>query len=235
MSEQLRTPTIEAYWPTTQSLDLVRGELEATAMAVAAEVARFVKGESLEASWLPFPSLHEAIGTPRVFTNVPTLYAVVPTKSPWTVLWNNSFLCDGYDSLCWCLTKHHGLETLHWSSHDQTTTFQAGTSFTHRTRDRADVLERAVYVGREDRRWLFHESGTPLSEEDVDGYKARLKRKRLNEHRMVELLGRLQARPWDESFYDTGSGSRYFRMRRLEYPATITERDRQSVLTRGAT
>jgi hypothetical protein len=31
------------------------------------------------------------------------------------VLWNNSFLCDGYDSLCWCLTSHHDLTTIHWA------------------------------------------------------------------------------------------------------------------------
>ena len=43
----------------------------------------------------------QPVSTPSVFTNVSTCYLVLPTHSRWTVRWNNSFLCDGYDSLCW--------------------------------------------------------------------------------------------------------------------------------------
>ena len=219
----LRSAAIERWWPATQSLDLVDGPVELVAKAVEAEVLRFVNGEAVTTSWQPFPSLDAAFGMASEFANVPTFYLVLPTTSRWTVLWNNSFLCDGYDSLCWCLTTNHGFTTIHWSAHDDVTTFQPGASFTYRCSLPSGTTERSVYVGREDQRWLFHESGHPLPEEAVHEYKAKRVRDRLNERLVAEFLGRLGAYPWSEDFYATAS-SPCFVIGRSAAPATIVRR-----------
>jgi hypothetical protein len=197
----LRSGAIRNWWPTTQSLDLVEGTIESVAAAVESEVRRFLGNEAPTSSWRSHPNLDSALQEVPEFASVPTYYLVLPSRSRWAVLWNNSFLCDGYDSLCWNLTNSYGFTTIHWVAHDQWTTFQAGAMFCHRRRDSAGVVERAVYVGQEDRRWHFHAAGPPLPEEDLDGYAARQKRERLNEARIVQLLSRLDAAPWSEQFY----------------------------------
>ena len=219
----LRSDAIQRWWPTTQSLDLVEGTVETVASAVEAEIKKFLAGERLAPAWIDCASFGDALQEAREFANVPTLYLVLPTTSRWCVLWNNSFLCDGYDSLCFSLTANHGLTTVHWSAHDGPTTFQAGSTFRHRKRHATVVVERAVAVAQEDRRWLFHQSGEPLPEEDVTKYVARLKKDRLNEGLMVALLARLGAAPWDETFYSMGR-QRCFSLWRPNPPATVTKR-----------
>jgi hypothetical protein len=226
-----RSRTIEQWWPTTQALDLVEGPVEAVAAAVLAEVSRFVVGESLRSSWKSFANLDAAFGTATEFTNVPTFYLVLPTRTQWTVLWNNSFLCDGYDSLCHCITKNHRLTTLHWSAHDEWTTFQSGASFTHRHANGSAVVERSVYVAQTDRHWDFFQSGPPLPEEEVQLYTARRKRDRLNEEHLSHLLARLGASPWSEEFY--ALPGRCFAIHRHAAPETITRRRREEVLANG--
>src|SRR6185503_5189563 len=120
-----RDKVIQKWWPTTQALDLVEGSVEAVAAAVHAEVSRFITNDPIKTSWESFASLNTAFEAAPEFTNVPTFYLVLPTHSKWSVLWNNSFLCDGYDSLCHCLTMNHRLTTVHWSAHDEWTTFQS--------------------------------------------------------------------------------------------------------------
>ena len=73
------------------------------------------------------------------------------------------------------------------------------------------------------------ESGTPLPEEDLAGYQARRKRDRMNEARMMELLGRLGAHPWVESWYDLPGRPAY----RLERPtpAHASRREPRQVIT----
>jgi hypothetical protein len=196
-----RSEVIQKWWPTTQCLDLVEGTVEVVAAGVQEEVRRFLEDEPISTSWEEFPNLDAAFRVASEFGHVPTVYLVLPTHSRWSVLWNNSFLCDGYDSLCHCLTHNHGLTTLHWSAHDEWTTFQSGAGFTHRQLVGGTVAKRSVHVGQEDKRWHFHASGEPLPEEDLEGYGARLKRDRLNEERMTEFLSRLGAFPWSEEFY----------------------------------
>src|SRR5215218_9060395 len=157
----LRSESIQRWWPATQSLDLVEGPVEAVAKAVETEVRRFVRGEPVATAWQPFPSLDAAFGMASDFANVPTVYLVLPTRSRWTVLWNNSFLCDGYDSLCWCLTTNHRLGTMHWRSSDEDAVFQAGSSFTFRNQSESGLNERSVYCGKNDERWEFHAVGEP--------------------------------------------------------------------------
>jgi hypothetical protein len=228
----LRTDTLRRWWPTTQSLDLVEGPVAAVAAAVEAEVVRFLEGEAVITSWEAFASLDAAFRAAPEFANVPTFYLVLPSRSRWTVLWNNSFLCDGYDSLCWCLTKNHRLTTVHWSAHDQSTTFQVGAAFCHRRWSGTTVVERSVQVAQEDERWSFRQSGQPLPEEDVRSYGARRKRERLDEALMAQLLARLGATPWSEEFYAVPE-QRVFVLRRARLPAAVIRRPASDVVRAG--
>jgi hypothetical protein len=211
---------VQRWWPLPASLDLVRAPVDSVASAVLAEVTRFVAGERLSSTWVPFAAIDQVFASVGVFTDVPTVYFVLPTHSDWTVLWNNSFLCDGYDSLCWCLTTNHGLTTMHWLSSDEDAVFQAGSSFTFRKQANSGLNERCVYCGKNDKRWEFHALGDPLTEEDTAAYSARRIRDRLNEQGMLRLLGKLGARPWEDDFYRAGEACR---IERLSYPDRIMQ------------
>jgi hypothetical protein len=216
----LRSEIIQKWWPTTQSLDLVEGPADKVAAALHTEVTRFVKEEVVATSWENLPDLDSAFRIASEFANVPTVYLVLPTRSKWSVLWNNSSLCDGYDSLCSCLTNNHGLLTIHWAAHDTWTSFQSGATFIHRRQSMGRIIKRAVHAGQTDKSWDFSQMGEPLSEEDVEGYKARRKRDRLNEERVVALLARLEATPWQDQFYALPE-SQTFVLRRENPPATV--------------
>ncbi len=206
---------IKKWWPLPHSLDLVQAPADEVASAVLAEVNRFtrdVDGEQPASGWVPFATLDDVFGSVSVFTNVPTVFFVLPAWSDWSVLWNNSFLCDGYDSLCWCLTNNHALTTMHWGASDKDAVFQAGSSFTFRMRLGGETVERSVYCGKNDTRWHFEAVGKSLPEEHVDAYSAIRKRDRLNEAGMLALLARMGARPWDERFYRTGQAFRIERV-----------------------
>lgn len=184
-----------------------------------------------EAVWEKHPDLDAVFAAPPEFANVPTWFVALPTRSRWVVLWNNSFLCDGYDSLCWCLTRNHGLTTVHWSAHDTTTTFQPGAAFHHRRRDGEALVERSVSCSATDGRWAFAERGEPLPEEDLSGYGARRKRDRLDERRVAALLARLGAEPWAEGFYEVADRP-CFVVRRTAPPATVHTRPPAAVVAR---
>nr|WP_315468715.1 hypothetical protein [uncultured Undibacterium sp.] len=228
---ELRSQSIQKWWPTTQALDLVEGDCDVVAKAVHGEVSRFCGEEVVDGDWEIFPNLDAAFGAANEFANVPTFYLVIPTFSKWVVLWNNSFLCDGFDSLCHCLTINHALTTLHWSAHDEWTSMQSGAVFSYRYVKDGDVFERTVQTAQQDRKWMFFESGKPLVEEDLQLYKTRIKRDRLNEERVSQLLARLGAFPWSEEFYDFSKP--IFVIRRRMKPPTIVTRNRKDVLTQG--
>ena len=212
---------IEKWWPLPVSLDLVRAPVDVAAATVMAELTRLVGERQLSSAWVPFGSIGQVFGSVAVFTNTPTVFFLLPTHSNWTVLWNNSYLCDGYDSLCWCLTTNHGLTTMHWSSSDEDSVFQAGSSFTFRTASESGLSERSVYCCKNDEHWQFVAQGEPLAEEDVAAYASRRKRERFNEQGMLRLLARLGARPWEDEFYCVGQA---FRIDRIEYPETISKK-----------
>ena len=220
---------IRTWWPSTQSLDLVEGPVRPVARALEVEVSRILAGEHVVNSWQRFEDLDAVFRSAPDFGNVPTFFVALPTRSKWTVLWNNSFLCDGYDSLCWCLTSHHYLTTIHWSANDDWTTLQAGATFTYRKHDGANVVERSVYCGQEDERWTFHTTGQPLDEENTSEYAARRKKDRLNEQSLLSLLSRLGARPWSEDFYALPE-QECFAISRPCPPTTVLKRTREQVL-----
>ncbi|HEY8878651.1 MAG TPA: hypothetical protein VIN03_13875 [Roseateles sp.] len=225
-----RSGPFERWWPTTQSLDLVHGTLPEVAKAVESEVARFVRDEALTAAWFRYADLDAAFSAATEFANVPTHYLLLPTHSDWTVLWTNSFLCDGYDSLCHCLTVNHGITSIHWNAHDSVTTTQPGATFTHRSLVDATLVERSVYVAQNDGKWLFGQTGSPLPEEDSGCYQAPRKRDRLNEQLLAKLLERLGARPWTESFYALREQP-CFVLKRLAAPPTIIRLARSAVVS----
>lgn len=223
-SKVVTVPTSEAvqqWWPLADSLDLVRARADVAAPAVLSELTRFVHGDRLATAWVPFTSLSELFGSVSTFTGVPTVFFVIPTASEWAVLWNNGYGCDGYDSLCYCLTTNHGLTTMHWQSSDGDAVFQAGSSFTFRAKSDCRLIERSVYCGKNDNRWDFHTAGEPLPEEDLVAYTLDRKRDRLNEQSMIALLARLGARPWEDDFYPAGKA---FRIERVSFPKTITQK-----------
>ena len=228
----LRSESIQKWWPTTQSLDLVVGPVDAVATAIEAETRRLLDGEAVVAAWETFADLDAAFRAAADFANVPTFYLVLPSRSRWTVLWNNSFVCDGYDSLCWCLTRNHGLTTVHWSAHDEWTTCQSGAAFHYRRLAGSTMIERSVHASQQDKRWAFFENGTPLPEEDLASYGAKRKRDRLNEAIMSQLLLRLGASPWSEEFYALPEQPSFV-VRRPRPPATVVRRNRSQVVRAG--
>lgn len=222
-------PTIRKWWPTTQSLDLVEGSVREVGEAVQAELSRYVTGDRIVAGWFQFPDLNTAFSSAPDFENVPTHILVLPTRSKWSVLWYNTFLCNGYDSLCWNLASNYRFTTVHWSAHDELTTFQSGTHFIHRRHDGAEVIERTVQATQQDKRWHFYAIGRPLEEENVVEYDAKRKRDRLNERSLLSLLGRLGAKPWSEDFYAFPE-QETFVIRRQSVSPSAARRSRDEVL-----
>jgi hypothetical protein len=221
-----RSPEIQRFWPSTQSLDLVKGTTTDVAEAVASELARYTAGydnstPSIERR--PFISFSTSLGSVDFTTSVPTCVVVLPTRSPWSVLWNNSMLSDGYDSLCANLTNRFGFETIHWSAHDEQTTFQPGAMFCHRHNTPHGTSERVVHASVNDGKWTFIEQGKPLPEETVANYRKRAIRSRSNESTLMKLLARLEARPWSEDYYATEDV--FFVIKRIGYPASIVRYD----------
>ncbi len=70
---QLRSEPIERWWPTTQSLDLVEGDIEAVAGAVGAEVARILEDEPVTGAWRSLGRLDAAFEAAPQFANVHVL------------------------------------------------------------------------------------------------------------------------------------------------------------------
>jgi hypothetical protein len=212
---------VEKWWPLPTSLDLVFGEIREVGDAVFAEVQRYCGSEKVEGEWIEADGIEDVFKLPQLLTNVPTFLAVMPAQSGWVALWNNSYLCDGYDSLCHNLTRLHGFRTLHWRASENDGRFQAGASFTHRILRDGSLVERSVYCGKNGDQWEFYQSGEPLVEEDTSLYAARKRRDRLSEASLLELLLRMGARPRSADFYQAG---KVFVIRRLKYPSTITAR-----------
>lgn len=223
----------EDWWPLPRSLDLVRAPVDRVADALGRELARILPDEPCESGWVAFESVDAVFRSVDVMTNVGTVFVALPTRGDWTAVWNNSFLCDGYDSLCHNLTRLEGLDTLHWSSSDSDGPFQAGTTFAYRSARDGGEITRYVQCARNGPRWSFCARGEPLPGEPTDAYTKRNKRERMNEALLARLLERLGAEPWRERSYDL-PGARCFRLRRTHPPSSVTARRTADVLGRGA-
>lgn len=92
-------------------------------------------------------------------------------------------------------------------------------------------FEHTVQAAQQDKKCLLFESGTPLVEEDIQLYKTRIKRDRLNEERVSQLLARLGSSPWSEEFYDFSKP--IFVIQKRMKPPTIVTRNRKDVLVKG--
>jgi len=160
------------------------------------------------------------------------VFFALPARSGWTVLWNNSFLCDGYDSLAYNLTRLHGVDTLHFSSSDtDDRTSLAGTTFAWRPASGGGEPARTLYCASQGKRWHFQATGTPLPGEPLAAYEKRGIRERLNERSMMALLATLGAEPWREAFYDFSVPA--FRIDRLDVPPATIARPPSEVLQSG--
>ena len=220
------------WWPTTQSLDLIEGPIQCVAdqaSAVFAKIAEYV-GDNYSAQWQTFDQLDEAFSSVPHFDNVGSQLLFLPTHSKWVVMWTNNFLCNGFDQFCLSLTSQHALTTIHWSAHDEWTTFQSGALFHLRRKVSDGLVQRRVQAAQSDRRWEFFEQGDPLPEEDLEGYRAKRKRDRLNERRIIELLARLGAEPWNEAFYALPEHKVFCLSRPL--PRMAIQRGRDEVICR---
>ena len=221
----------DRWWPSTQSLDLIEGDSELVADAVAEQfrsVAQYTD-DDIAVEWLTVADIDAAFASMPFYDAVASRMLLLPTRSRWVVLWTNSSLCDGFDHFAQGLTLGAGLTTIHWSAHDTSTTFQPGATLHVRRMVDDGLIERRVQASRTDSRWDFFETGTPLAEEDLDGYLVRRKRDRLNERRVMELLGRLDARPWEEAWYALPEHPVYRLERPL--PPLAIRRERGQIIT----
>ncbi len=206
-----------AHWPFLMSLDLVRAPADDCAAAVNAEFSRFARGQAIQETTFTFGSLATLFSEPDAFFVSPTRIYVVPTRTDWTVLWNNSFHCSGYDSLCHCLTLNHGLETFHFKASDEDAFFLAGTLIRHRFPTGGEPLLRSIQASKGDSgRWVWYESGPIQAYEDARNYTARRKKDRLNEAIVADYLATLGCDPRQESVYDGAAQVTCYANRELE-------------------
>lgn len=201
----IRDSVFDSWWPLGQSLLLARASIHDTAKALEADGKRLRElcSQEYQYEWLKRSSIEDLLRNAGPFPNSPTRHYALPTKTAWTVIWNNSALCDGHDSFAHCLTHFWGIETLHFYSSDKSSIQLAGSHFTHRVRgDTEEMKVRDVYCCDQGGRWHFEQHGDPLPEEDLESYSAKRKRDRLNEQCLMELLQRLGIQPWRETTYD---------------------------------
>jgi hypothetical protein len=217
--------------PLTQSYELVCGKTDDIAKNIFLEVKKYSKGNS-EISLIQnkMDNPHEIIyRNNNILTNIPTKIFVFPTITEWAIIWNNSFLCDGWDSLSYNLTRLYKYKTLHFNSHDTKTTFLPSSCFHYRFWNGNDIQERYVWTGVNDNnKWEFIEKGTVCDFEDIKNYKNKIIKNRLNEKIIAELLGEIGVNPWEEKYYNYNEV--YYEINRTKYPETIQEKALSEVL-----
>jgi hypothetical protein len=223
----VKDQVFEDSWPLGQSLTLVRATTSRVALAFEQEAERlreYICGGADHFVWVRHSSIADLFQSVKKFTNSPTIHYAIPTKTDWTVVWDNGSACDGHSSFAHCLTRFYNLETISFSSTDRDSIMLAGTQFTHsKAGSGAAPVKRHVYCCSVGNRWEFRESGESLPEEDAARYNRRRKRERLDEEGMMELLVRFGIHPWREATYNFQA--RCFRMlhsKLFESSETIT-------------
>jgi len=178
------------WWPLTQSFDLVECSCDDLSLAILREVDRYTHSEQgIICKTEKYHNINSVFASVTNLTNVPTMFYIIPTKSIWSVLWSNSYLCDGYDSLCSNLTERYGYATVHFSSHDDTTTFLPGSTMVYRRSSADGVLERRVQASIDDNdKWYFSATGPQQDFELHENYAERKIKNRLKEEVMERTL-----------------------------------------------
>jgi hypothetical protein len=210
----VKDQVFEDWRPLGQSLTLVRAPISRVALAFEQEGVRlseYICGGADRFAWVRHASIADLFQSVKKFTVSPTVHYAIPTKTDWTVVWDNGSACDGHSSFAHCLTRFYKLETISFRSSDRDSIMRAGSHFTHgKAGAGAEPVERHVYCCNVGARWEFRERGERLPEEDAGCYSRKRKRERLDEEGMMELLVRFGIHPWREATYDFQA--RCFRM-----------------------
>jgi len=210
----VKDQVFEDWWPLGQSMTLVRVPISRVALAFEQEgmrLSEYICGGADNFMWVRHSSIAELFQSVKKFTISPTIHYAIPTKTDWTVVWDNSSDCQGHSSFAHCLTRFYRLETIHFRSTDRDSIMLAGTHFTYsKAGAGAEPVKRDVYCCSVGSRWEFRERGERLPEEDAARYNRKRKRERLDEEGMMELLMRFGIHPWREATYNFQA--RCFRM-----------------------
>lgn len=183
-------------FPFFLSLDLARGPISTVSKAVENELSRF-NDNCIKVDQVRFSSVEDIINHPATYSSSPIYFYIIPTNTDWTILWNNSFHCNGHDSLCHCLTKNHKIETIHYLSSDIDAFYQAGSSWTHRLPNGA---MRNISCIKEDKKWIWYTSGEVQDYEEQHLYTERIKRKRFNNNILQNYLRSIGCNPNEQPF-----------------------------------
>ena len=222
----------DCFWPISQSVDFVNASINETTSAINQELSRYTNNESgIISKNIFINDFTQLSDVFSIYTNTVTQFLVFEISTGWSFLFTNSFICDGYDSLMYNLTRIHHLETLHVSSHDETTTFLPGTQFCYRKVNEKQLIERTVQCQINDNnRWSFFEEGERQDWENVSDYSKIIKKERINEKSielMLENIGLNIYQVQNFSFPQNG-----ILLQRTKYPETITTKTKNEVLKR---
>jgi hypothetical protein len=241
----IKDQVFEDWWPLGQSLTLVRAPITRVALAFEQEgvrLSKYICGGADHFAWLRHSSIADLFQSVNKFTTSPTIHYAIPTKTDWTVVWDNGSSCDGHASFAHCLTRFYNLETISFRSTDRDSIMLAGTHFAHsKARAGAAPVARHVYCCSVGNRWEFRETGERLPEEDAARYSRTRKRERLDEEAMMELLVRFGIHPWRAATYNfQGRCFRMLHSKQFESSETIAfeqirDRARSAVDKQGET
>jgi len=184
------------YWPFYLSFDLVMSTQKKAFKACFSELSRSynkkIKSKSISVS-----SINEVFQNPPGYTTYPSHTYVISTHTKWTILWCNTFHCNGFDTLGWNVTKHHGIPTIHYEASDSDAFYQAGSKWYHRT---GKSTTRVLSAIKEDKKWIWFADGPLQSYEDSDNYEQRMIKKRLNENIVNDYLNIIGFNPNTDPF-----------------------------------
>ncbi|MCL2147741.1 MAG: hypothetical protein FWH47_00135 [Methanomassiliicoccaceae archaeon] len=216
-------------FPLTQSFGLVLGDATEVADAIFNEMRKYTKDENgIELDRPILGNFDDAIYNNK-FTVPITRVIAFPTRTEWTIIWNNSFLCDGWDSLCYNLTRSCNYDTFHFCSHDAITTMLPGSYFYYRWVENEVLKERYAWACKNDSgRWEFIEKGETRYFETVEDYEDRMIKNRLNEDKMEKIFDKMGINPWERTSYRYNEP--YFQITRTKYPETTKEKDVDKII-----
>ena len=120
-----------------------------------------------------------------------------PKSNPHTTIMYANIM-DGYVNLIEFVAEKCGMEYYNISICDGTSQMMEAYHFHYYSS--AGCRHILCY---QDPQWVFYEEGEPLEFENVELYKLRLKKKRLNKEIILQYLNHLGWNLWDENFWHT--------------------------------